>query len=117
MDTHNGYKSEYDKVLMSLEEAVELVVFAFQKADTGDIMVQKAPASTIGTCPAIKELFNVDNEIKIIGTRHGENGAKPCLPRKNIWWQRIWEIISGFRRIKETLTMISISWKETISFL
>src|SRR5699024_1295524 len=61
------------RFLMSLEEAVELVVFAFKNAESGDIMVQKSPASTIGDlAQAIKELFNADNEIKIIGTRHGE---------------------------------------------
>lgn len=61
------------RFLMSLEEAVELVVFAFQNAKAGDIMVQKSPASTIGDlAQAIKELFDVENQIKIIGTRHGE---------------------------------------------
>jgi len=61
------------RFLMSLEEAVELVVFAFQNAEAGDIIVQKAPASTVGElAEGIKQLFIADNEIKIIGTRHGE---------------------------------------------
>lgn len=61
------------RFLMSLEEAVELVIFAFKNANAGDIMVQKAPASTVeDLAKALKELFNADNEIKIIGTRHGE---------------------------------------------
>lgn len=61
------------RFLMSLDEAVELVIFAFYHAQTGDIMVQKSPAANIGNLArAIKELFQVDNEIKIIGTRHGE---------------------------------------------
>src|SRR5699024_9065256 len=61
------------RFLMSLEEAVELVLFAFNNAEAGDILVQKSPASTIADlAQAIKELFNADNEIKIIGTRHGE---------------------------------------------
>ncbi len=61
------------RFIMSLEEAVELVVFAFQNAKAGDIMVQKAPACTIEVlATAVKSLFNVDNEIKIIGVRHGE---------------------------------------------
>jgi len=61
------------RFLMKLEEAVELVVFAFQNAKAGDIMVQKAPASTIGDlAQALKELFHSDNEIKVIGMRHGE---------------------------------------------
>lgn len=71
------------RFLMSLEEAVELVVFAFQNAQAGDIMVQKAPASTIGDLvQAIKELFNVNNEIKIIGTRHGEKQHETLLTKE-----------------------------------
>lgn len=71
------------RFLMSLEEAVELVVFAFQNAQAGDIMVQKAPASTIGDlAQAIKELFNADNEIKIIGTRHGEKQHETLLTKE-----------------------------------
>lgn len=71
------------RFLMSLEEAVELVVFAFQHAEAGDIMVQKAPASTIGDlAQAIKELFNVDNKIKIIGTRHGEKLYETLLTKE-----------------------------------
>lgn len=61
------------RFIMSLEEAVELVLFAYENAASGDIMVQKAPASTIGDlAQAVKELFHVENEIKIIGIRHGE---------------------------------------------
>lgn len=71
------------RFLMSLEEAVELVVFAFQNAEAGDIMVQKSPASTIGDlAQAIKELFNADNEIKIIGTRHGEKKYETLLTKE-----------------------------------
>jgi len=71
------------RFLMSLEEAVELVVFAFQNAKTGDIMVQKSPASTIGElAQALKELFGVDNEIKIIGTRHGEKLYETLLTKE-----------------------------------
>ena len=71
------------RFLMSLEEAVELVVFAFQNAEAGDIMVQKSPASTIGDlAQAIKELFNADNEIKIIGTRHGEKLYETLLTKE-----------------------------------
>ncbi len=71
------------RFLMSLEEAVELVIFAFQNAEAGDIMVQKAPASTIGDlAQAIKELFNADNEIKIIGTRHGEKLYETLLTKE-----------------------------------
>ena len=68
---------------MSLEEAVELVVFAFGNAETGDIMIQKSPASTIGDlAQAVKELFVADNEIKIIGTRHGEKRYETLLTKE-----------------------------------
>ncbi|PFA66934.1 UDP-glucose 4-epimerase [Bacillus sp. AFS015802] len=71
------------RFLMSLEEAVELVVFAFQNAEAGDVMVQKSPASTIGDlAQAIKDLFNADNEIKIIGTRHGEKRYETLLTKE-----------------------------------
>lgn len=71
------------RFLMSLDEAVELVVFAYQHAEAGDIMVQKAPASTIGDlAQAIKELFNADNEIRIIGTRHGEKRYETLLTKE-----------------------------------
>lgn len=71
------------RFLMSLEEAVELVIFAFENAVAGDIMVQKSPASTIGDlAQSIKELFNADNEIKIIGTRHGEKLYETLLTRE-----------------------------------
>lgn len=71
------------RFLMSLEEAVELVVFAFENAEAGDIMVQKAPASTIkDLAQALKELFHADNEIKIIGTRHGEKLYETLLTKE-----------------------------------
>lgn len=71
------------RFLMSLEEAIELVVFAFQNAKAGDIMVQKSPASTIGDlAKAVLELFNADNEIKIIGTRHGEKKYETLLTKE-----------------------------------
>ncbi|MBQ8815907.1 MAG: polysaccharide biosynthesis protein, partial [Lachnospiraceae bacterium] len=68
------------RFVMSLEEAVELVVYAFRNADSGDIMVQKAPACTIGVlAQAVKELFHADNEIKVIGIRHGEKMYETLL--------------------------------------
>ena len=71
------------RFLMSLEEAVELVIFAFQNAQAGDIMVQKSPASTVGDlAQAIKELFNAENEIKVIGTRHGEKLYETLLTKE-----------------------------------
>jgi UDP-N-acetylglucosamine 4,6-dehydratase len=71
------------RFLMTLEEAVELVVFAFKHAEAGDIMVQKSPACTIrDLAQAVKELFNADNEIKIIGTRHGEKRYETLLTKE-----------------------------------
>lgn len=73
------------RFLMSLEESVELVLFAFNNAHTGDIFVQKAPASTIyDLALAIRELFNPSNEIKIIGTRHGEKAHEVLVGREEI---------------------------------
>ena len=68
------------RFIMSLEAAVELVIYAFQNARSGDIMVQKAPACTIGVlAQAVKELFHADNEIKVIGIRHGEKMYETLL--------------------------------------
>ncbi|MCR4655886.1 MAG: polysaccharide biosynthesis protein [Lachnospiraceae bacterium] len=68
------------RFIMSLEEAVELVMFAFENAEAGDIMVQKAPACTIEVlAKAVKELFHADNEVKIIGIRHGEKMYETLL--------------------------------------
>ena len=68
------------RFIMSLEEAVELVLFAFEHAENGDIMVQKAPACTIEVlAQAIRDLFHADNEIKIIGIRHGEKMYETLL--------------------------------------
>lgn len=68
------------RFVMSLEEAVELVIYAFQNAESGDIMVQKAPACTIGVlAQAVKELFHSDAEIKVIGIRHGEKKYETLL--------------------------------------
>ncbi|AOH55867.1 UDP-glucose 4-epimerase [Peribacillus muralis] len=85
------------RYLMSLEEAVELVIFAFQNAAAGDIMVQKAPASYIGDlAQAIKELFKADNEIKVIGTRHGEKLYETLLTREEYV---VSEDLGGFFRV------------------
>lgn len=68
------------RFIMSLEEAVELVVFTFQNAESGDIMVQKAPACTIEVqAQAVRELFHSDDEIKVIGIRHGEKMYETLL--------------------------------------
>lgn len=68
------------RFVMSLEEAVELVAYAFENAESGDIMVQKAPACTIGVLiQAVKELFHAENEVKVIGIRHGEKMYETLL--------------------------------------
>ena len=71
------------RYLMNLDEAVDLVIFAFQHANPGDIMVQKAPASKAGDlAQAVKELFHADNDIHIIGTRHGEKRYETLLTKE-----------------------------------
>lgn len=71
------------RFLMSLEEAVELVVYAFRHAQGGDIVVQKSPASTIGDlADAIRQIFNPEHEIKVIGTRHGEKLYETLLTKE-----------------------------------
>lgn len=73
------------RYLMSLDEAVDLVLFAFSHANQGDIFVQKAPACTIGDlAQALKEIFNADNPIKIIGTRHGEKLYETLVTREEM---------------------------------
>lgn len=71
------------RFMMSLDNAVELVIFAFENGQSGDRFVQKAPAATIGMlAQAIKEIFDSDSEIKIIGTRHGEKLYESLLSRE-----------------------------------
>ena len=68
------------RFIMTLDEAVDLVLFAFEHGDSGDILVQKAPASTIGVLTqAVKELFHADNEVRVIGIRHGEKMYETLL--------------------------------------
>ncbi|WP_347723252.1 nucleoside-diphosphate sugar epimerase/dehydratase [Lysinibacillus capsici] len=88
---------EMTRYLMSLEEAVELVIFAFQNGKAGDIMVQKSPASTIiDLAHALLELFNSKNEIKIIGTRHGEKLYETLLTKEEYV---VSEDMGGFYRV------------------
>lgn len=71
------------RFIMSLEEAVELVLFAFEHGISGDILVRKAPACTIGVlAQAVKEIFHADNPIKIIGIRHGEKMYETLLTKE-----------------------------------
>lgn len=71
------------RFIMSLAEAVELVVFAYEHANSGDIMVQKAPACTIEVlAQAIKELFAPETETRVIGIRHGEKMYETLLTKE-----------------------------------
>lgn len=73
------------RFLMSLDEAVELVLFAFENGNSGDLFVNKAPAGTIGDlAQALKELSGASNEIKIIGTRHGEKLYETLCTREEM---------------------------------
>ena len=85
------------RFLMSLHEAVELVLFAFEHGDPGDLFVNKAPASNIGDlAKALKELLDLDNNIKIIGTRHGEKLFETLCTREEMIKA---EDLGGFFRI------------------
>jgi UDP-glucose 4-epimerase len=71
------------RFLMSIEDAVELVVYAYQNGQSGDVLVKKAPAATIDTLAlAIKTLFGASNPIRVIGTRHGEKLYETLLTRE-----------------------------------
>ncbi|MDI5887450.1 polysaccharide biosynthesis protein [Flavobacterium yafengii] len=73
------------RFLMSLDEAVELVLFAFEHGNQGDLFVNKAPAGTIADlAEALKELCQADNEIKVIGTRHGEKLYETLCTREEM---------------------------------
>ncbi|SNY99638.1 polysaccharide biosynthesis protein [Flagellimonas pacifica] len=73
------------RFLMSLEDAVDLVLFAFEHGNQGDLFVNKAPASTIGDlAEAIKRIFKAKNEIKVIGTRHGEKLYETLCTREEM---------------------------------
>ena len=73
------------RFMMSLESAVELVLFAFQNGQNGDIFVKKSPAATIeNLARAIRELYKSSSEIKIIGTRHGEKLYETLVNREEM---------------------------------
>ena len=73
------------RFMMTLEDAVDLVLFAFEHGKPGDMFVQKSPASTIETlAQALKELYNSDTKIRIIGTRHGEKLYESLVNREEM---------------------------------
>lgn len=76
---------EMTRFLMSLEDSVDLVLYAYAHGVSGDTFVQKAPASTIlDLALALKQIFNADNEIKFIGTRHGEKLSESLVNREEM---------------------------------
>ncbi|MDA3831895.1 MAG: polysaccharide biosynthesis protein [Spirochaetales bacterium] len=73
------------RFLMSLEDSVDLVLYAFEHGQQGDIFVQKAPASTVADlAQGLKELFAKDNEVRVIGTRHGEKLYESLISREEM---------------------------------
>jgi len=73
------------RFMMTIDDAIDLVLYAFENAHPGDIFVQKAPAATIDTlASALKKLFKADNPIKIIGTRHGEKLYETLLTKEEM---------------------------------
>lgn len=73
------------RFLMTLDESVDLVMYAFENANSGDIFVQKSPASTVlDLANAMKELLNKNNKISIIGTRHGEKLYESLVSREEM---------------------------------
>jgi UDP-glucose 4-epimerase len=73
------------RFMMTLDDAVDLVLYAFEHGKNGDLFVQKAPAATLSTLAiALKELYNKSTEIKIIGTRHGEKLYETLVTREEM---------------------------------
>ncbi len=73
------------RFMMTIEDAVDLVLYAFQNGNPGDIFVQKAPAATIGTLvKALLKVFDAKNDVRIIGTRHGEKLYETLLNREEM---------------------------------
>ncbi len=85
------------RFMMTIDGAVELVMYAFEHGTPGDIFVQKAPAATIGTLvEALMKLFNAQNEVRIIGTRHGEKLYETLMNREEMAQA---EDLGGYYRI------------------
>ena len=73
------------RFMMTLDDAVDLVLFAFEHGENGDLFVQKAPAATLSVlAQALKELYKTDTEVKIIGTRHGEKLYETLITREEM---------------------------------
>jgi len=73
------------RFMMSLDDSVDLVLHAYGHGQQGDIFVQKAPAATIGDLvQALKEIFNADNPVQVVGTRHGEKLYESLVSREEM---------------------------------
>ena len=99
--------SRMTRFMMSLKDSVNLVLFAFENAEPGDIFVQKSPAATVETlAQALKELFNANNEIQIIGARHGEKMYESLCGReemaKAIDMEKFYRVPADFRDLNYT---------------
>lgn len=99
--------SRMTRFMMSLKDSVNLVLFAFENAEPGDIFVQKSPAATVETlAKALKELFNANNEIQIIGARHGEKMYESLCGReemaKAIDMEKFYRVPADFRDLNYT---------------
>ena len=103
------------RFIMSLEEAVDLVLFAFEHGENGDLLIQKAPACTIQTqAEAVCELFGGKKEdIKVIGIRHGEKMYETLLTNEECAKAVDMAISTVFLPIIVDLTMINISRRVT----
>ncbi len=85
------------RFMMSIEDAVDLVIYAFEHGNAGDIFVQKAPSCTLETLAlALKKLMRADNPIEIIGTRHGEKLYETLLTREEL---TVAEDLGGYFRV------------------
>ena len=99
--------SRMTRFMMSLKDSVNLVLFAFENAEPGDIFVQKSPAATVETlAQALKELFNANNEIQIIGARHGEKMYESLCGReemaKAVDMEKFYRVPADFRDLNYT---------------
>ena len=74
------------RYMMTLDDAVDLVLYAFENGNSGDLFVQKAPAATLSIlAQALKEMLNSDNEVRVIGTRHGEKLYETLVTREEMF--------------------------------
>lgn len=97
------------RFMMTLDDAVDLVLHAFTHGTNGDIFVQKAPAATIEVLvEALKTITSKqDHKVNVIGTRHGEKLYEACVAAKKCLLQKIRADTTAFLRITETLTILS----------